>query len=79
MGRKREDAATVGDLEDLAETVKKSFGDLADSVKGKVVKAPEPKDDAGNGDGGDGGGDGDDGKPDYVPSFGKVSSWFGSS
>jgi hypothetical protein len=79
VGRKREDAATVGDLEDFAETVKKSFGDLAESVKGKVVKAPEPKDDdTGKGDD-KGGDDNGDGGGDFVPSWGKVSSWFGSS
>jgi hypothetical protein len=73
MGRKREDPTTVGDLEDFAETVKKSFTDLADSVKGKVVKAPEPKDDDKSK---DDDGDGDD--EDFVPSWGKISSWFGS-
>jgi hypothetical protein len=81
MARKREDSATVGDLDDFAGVVKKSFADLAESVKGQVLKAPDPKDDDGKTDDGKtDDGKTDDGKTDdFVPSWGGMSSWFGKS
>ena len=84
MARKREDSATVGDLDDFAGVVKKSFADLAESVKGQVLKAPDPKDDDKTGDDktddktDDKSADNGD-KSDFVPSWGSVSSWFGKS
>jgi hypothetical protein len=83
MARKREDPATVGDLDDAFGVVKKSFADLAESVKGQVLKAPDPKDDKTDDKTDDGKTDDktdDNGdKSDFVPSWGSVSSWFGKS
>lgn len=44
MSRKREDPATVGDLEDLAEATRKGFGEALKDVLGSVIPAPTPKD-----------------------------------
>jgi hypothetical protein len=74
MARKREDPASLGDLEDLAEAIKSGFHD---AIKGKVIPAPSDKGDPPKPDGDppkpDGDGDGDDHKPPWAMSKG----WFG--
>jgi hypothetical protein len=85
MGRKREDSATVGDLEDLAKAIRDGVKDAL----GNVIPAPTPKNDGGDGKGGDGGdGKGGDGKGgdggsgdsggDHDSSWGFGGRWWGS-
>jgi hypothetical protein len=78
MARKREDPASLGDLEDLAEAIKSGFHD---AIKGKVIPAPSDKGDKGNGDGksdDDGKTDGDgDGDGDHKPPWSLSKGWFG--
>lgn len=81
MGRKREETATVGDLEDLAKAIRDGVKDAL----GNVIPAPTPKDgdggsggDGGKGSGGDGGsGGGGDGGGEVDSTFGFGGRWWG--
>jgi hypothetical protein len=81
--RKREDPATFGDLQDLAEQTRSGFADALKDALGKVIPGPAPKDDGGSGgDGGGSGGDGgngDGGDPSPAKSdFGFGGKWWGN-
>jgi len=71
MGRKREDSATVGDLEDLGKAIRDGLKDAL----GNVIPSPTPKE------GDPPAGDPPAGDPpagDHDDSWGFAKGWFGS-
>jgi hypothetical protein len=81
MAKNRDDAATVGDLQDLADAMKGGFAEALKDTLGKVIPAPTPKDGDGSGDGGSGdggsGGSGDAGDSGAKNDWGFSGKWWG--
>jgi hypothetical protein len=81
MAKNRDDAATVGDLQDLADAMKGGFAEALKDTLGKVIPAPAPKGDGGSGDGGSGdggsGGSGDGGG-EAKTDWGFSGKWWGT-
>jgi len=73
--RKREDGATVGDLEDLAEAIR---GGLKDAL-GNVIPAPTAKEDNGSGGEGGSGEGGGEGGGESKSDWGFSGRWWGAS
>lgn len=80
MARKREDSATVGDLEDLAKAIRDGVKDAL----GNVIPAPTPKPEGEGGEGGEsgsggsGGEGGSGGGSEHDSSWGFGGRWWGS-
>jgi hypothetical protein len=71
--RKREDAATLGDLEDLGEAIKAGFHEaFGKSGKGKTAPQPKANDDDANDDDDD-----DDDDDDHASPWSLSKAWFG--
>lgn len=70
---KREDPATHGDLQDLAEAVRGGFSEALKDALGKVIPSPPPKDDGGSG--GDTGGSDDKGDEGDKGGSGGSTDW----
>lgn len=75
--RKREDAATVGDLQDLAESMRGGFSEALKDVLGKVVPSPTPKGEEGSG-GESGGSEGGEDKGGGTTDWGFGGRWWGN-
>jgi len=80
--RKREDTATLGDLQDLAEQMRGGFSEALRDTLGKVIPGPAPKggeggegDSGGNEGGAGGSGEGGGGSSD----FGFGGRWWGGN
>jgi len=80
--RKREDPATLGDLQDLAEQMRGGVSEALNDVLGKVIPGPPDKGEGGSGgdsggsDGGSGGGSGGGGSSS---DFGFGGRWWGGN